>query len=557
MSIATELTALSGHITNAYDAVQTKGGTIPANKNMANLDDAILSIQSGADITNGIKIQAKTSNGTVPASTFFEISNTGVAPSNEQNLMDYMYAAQNQQEVQLSENTFFILYRASTSKTIGASVCQYTNGNVTMGPQYTVATNTFSTSYTPTMDSAIAKVGDNKVLVVYYDVNQSDSSKFSLYGVICTISGTTITVGTPSVVAAEPYQSLGSVYSYVIQLNQNTAILKYALNANNTTAVALTISGATITAGTPATLDSYAPQYNTIFKVSDTVLGMFGYSGRRARAWDVISGGISNQREAIFASNIELRGASGNRNHYISVSPVHGTNYYIGVTAKAYAVVEFGATDVTIVDQNILDAEASSSLMSHALVEMSDGSFVYAAIRSSISSATITGTRLCGYRLVWDGVKLVTTLYGDLDPSVTLSDSYSSDLMFGYRTSTDNAVFIYTSNNLSSGALRGVVVNPLTGVAYPQGQISTNDYSANSANRAFSVGATTVVVFFPYTASSRSYSKTMILNETAIIAESATRIDGVTVDDIGSSSYGEVWVFGDEIFYGDADTRRF
>ncbi len=54
MSIATELTALSGHITNAYDAVNTKGGTIPANKNMANLDDAILSIPSGGGEYTGI-----------------------------------------------------------------------------------------------------------------------------------------------------------------------------------------------------------------------------------------------------------------------------------------------------------------------------------------------------------------------------------------------------------------------------------------------------------------------------------------------------------------------
>lgn len=54
MSIATKLTALSGHIANAYDAVDAKGGTIPANKNMANLDDAILSIPSGGGEYTGV-----------------------------------------------------------------------------------------------------------------------------------------------------------------------------------------------------------------------------------------------------------------------------------------------------------------------------------------------------------------------------------------------------------------------------------------------------------------------------------------------------------------------
>lgn len=47
MSIASELLALQTHITNAYGAVNDKGGTIPANKNMANLDDAIASIPAG------------------------------------------------------------------------------------------------------------------------------------------------------------------------------------------------------------------------------------------------------------------------------------------------------------------------------------------------------------------------------------------------------------------------------------------------------------------------------------------------------------------------------
>ena len=47
MSIASELTALNGHILDAYDAVDAKGGTIPANKNMASLATAIGTISGG------------------------------------------------------------------------------------------------------------------------------------------------------------------------------------------------------------------------------------------------------------------------------------------------------------------------------------------------------------------------------------------------------------------------------------------------------------------------------------------------------------------------------
>lgn len=47
MSIASELTNLRTNISNAYDAINTKGGTIPANKNTANLATAIDSISGG------------------------------------------------------------------------------------------------------------------------------------------------------------------------------------------------------------------------------------------------------------------------------------------------------------------------------------------------------------------------------------------------------------------------------------------------------------------------------------------------------------------------------
>ena len=47
MSIASELSALNGYILGAYGEINTKGGTVPANKNMANLASAIASIESG------------------------------------------------------------------------------------------------------------------------------------------------------------------------------------------------------------------------------------------------------------------------------------------------------------------------------------------------------------------------------------------------------------------------------------------------------------------------------------------------------------------------------
>lgn len=50
MSIASQLTALEGNISDAYDMVAQRGGTVPARKNMENLDDAIATIPSGGGL---------------------------------------------------------------------------------------------------------------------------------------------------------------------------------------------------------------------------------------------------------------------------------------------------------------------------------------------------------------------------------------------------------------------------------------------------------------------------------------------------------------------------
>lgn len=47
MSIASELAKTAGYIEDAYDSINTMGGTLPQNKNMANLSSAIGSIPSG------------------------------------------------------------------------------------------------------------------------------------------------------------------------------------------------------------------------------------------------------------------------------------------------------------------------------------------------------------------------------------------------------------------------------------------------------------------------------------------------------------------------------
>lgn len=68
MSIATSLTKLETDITSAYNAVQTKGGTIPSDKNTDNLATAINSISGGGGGSTLIT-KSITENGTYNASS--------------------------------------------------------------------------------------------------------------------------------------------------------------------------------------------------------------------------------------------------------------------------------------------------------------------------------------------------------------------------------------------------------------------------------------------------------------------------------------------------------
>jgi hypothetical protein len=87
MSIATKLTKLETDITNAYSAVQTKGGTIPSDKNTNNLATAISSISGGGggDLPTGIKgiwYGSYTPSSNIPSTTGFTVThNMGYTPT--------------------------------------------------------------------------------------------------------------------------------------------------------------------------------------------------------------------------------------------------------------------------------------------------------------------------------------------------------------------------------------------------------------------------------------------------------------------------------------------
>lgn len=80
MSIASELSAMNGHILSAYDEINAKGGTVPTNKNMANLASAIASIETGGGGSGGNISMGTFTTGSTVENTHIITHGLGVLP---------------------------------------------------------------------------------------------------------------------------------------------------------------------------------------------------------------------------------------------------------------------------------------------------------------------------------------------------------------------------------------------------------------------------------------------------------------------------------------------
>lgn len=65
MAVSTEITKLQTNLTNAYNAVASKDGVIPQDKNFDNLSASISTITSGAEVEAEASAEVDAINGEV------------------------------------------------------------------------------------------------------------------------------------------------------------------------------------------------------------------------------------------------------------------------------------------------------------------------------------------------------------------------------------------------------------------------------------------------------------------------------------------------------------
>ena len=147
--------------------------------------------------------------------------------------------------VALNQNKVFIAYSPAESSYLRACICTVDGTNITVGDMSYLATDTGSDA---SVISA-AKLSESKVFVAY---SHSSTNQY-LYGVACTISGNTVTRGLP--VQLNYVKNSGKVIS-TTALNQNTVFIAHSDVDDYSHGMICTISGTTITVETDTQLST-------------------------------------------------------------------------------------------------------------------------------------------------------------------------------------------------------------------------------------------------------------------------------------------------------------
>ena len=213
MAIANEIATLKTNITNAYNSINTKGGTVPTNKNTENLSSAIDSIPSGGSATLGTK--NITSNGTYKASDdeLDGYSQVNVNVSEEwqrpSDWWDTKSILKNAENIELDGVTYYpryiVLLKDTTNKTSNlnkasctAKVAKFSDNIIKKLPNdgsTTDSVHTWDVSYDKPCSAGyktryIMFYDDSLTNVCYADpINSSTSNNSMMYSVLEIIYG--------------------------------------------------------------------------------------------------------------------------------------------------------------------------------------------------------------------------------------------------------------------------------------------------------------------------------------------------------------------------------
>ena len=356
------------NIQDIADAIRAKNGSSDT-YTTAEMPAAIQAIPTGggsANVVNGIIEYYKAKTTTISANTFVEFVNGSLADSIVSGLETALSSGTQSNirssAVALDSSTVFIAY---SSIPYGV-VCSISGTTITAGSE----TSLFSTNGTGSFEAVAL---DSSTVFI---VRGADSSE-CLYGVVCSISGTTITAG------SETQLSMLSKSGYEIKavaLDSAKVFISYRGNSSYFYAQVCSISGTTITAGSETQLSSLQYAYGGSSAValdSSTVfIAHRGNDGTYNRLYGVVCS-ISGTTITVGTDTL-LSGDYYNNYDYISAVALDSSTVFIahnsGSTASStgstrlYGVVcSISGTTITAGTDTLLSSSYKGYLIPSAV----------------------------------------------------------------------------------------------------------------------------------------------------------------------------------------------
>lgn len=435
----------------------------------------------GGEIINGIIEQYKASTSDISANSFVEFVTT-VSKGNDIQLSTKLGGIS---ATAIDDNKVFVTHKNSTTGSFPVSdglfgmVCTINGTTITTGTDTQLVGGNYAGmwAYAITIDT-------NKVFVIC-----TDGSNYRLGGTVCTISGTTIsTSGLTSIYSSNSSiqgASATKIDANKVYVSTNTGYSSYYLMG-----IICTISGTSITVGSATTISSNKESGNvTSTTTIDTNKVFIAYPYETS--YDTL-GGV--------------------------VCTVSGTTITKGSNTQLSTITNSGITNAQMLPERIVTLDTNKVFIAH-----SGSNYELCGIVCTVSGTTITkGTD--------------TQLYSN-------TQSVYSIQISAEKIGNDK-VFVTHSNQAGSGSqqkLNGLLCN-VSGTTITIDSDTSLTTGVCSANYNSSTVLENKIFIVHQSDSTNKYLNGIVVDLTPTIKLSTSKIDGITKDEITTSTAGDVWV---------------
>jgi hypothetical protein len=196
------------------------------------------------------------------------ISGTTITKGTDTSLSSGQWSGSNMDAVALSDSKVFIAHRDSKDyQRLSGMICTISGTTITVSSDTLLNSEQYSGMY-----CKVVKLSDSKVFITH-----SRGDYAYLWGVACTISGTTVTAGTDKQIDTE-YNSWSGKYKSVVALSDSKVFIVYQVTGGSN-AIVCTISGTTTTLGTKVLLSNTTPYFVDTVALSSSLVFITHGSG--------------------------------------------------------------------------------------------------------------------------------------------------------------------------------------------------------------------------------------------------------------------------------------